>query len=66
MTVNLMYNVKSQRMMILKLREIADLMNRVCGTNLDVNELSEEYNLTEEEQKQCLLDEERSEDTVDE
>ena len=41
-------------------------MNRVCGTNLDVNELSEEYNLTEEEQKQCLLDEERSEDTVDE
>ena len=66
MTVNLMYNVKSQRMMILKLREIADLMNRVCGTNLDVNELPEEYNLTEEEQKQCLLDEERSEDTVDE
>lgn len=37
-------------------------MNRVCGTNLDVNELSEEYNLTEEEQKQCLLDEERSEE----
>ena len=52
--------------MILKLREIADLMNKVCGTNLNVNELPEEYNLTEEEQKQCLLDEERSEDTVDE
>ena len=49
-------------MMILKLRRIADLMNRVCGTNLDVNELPEEYNLTEEEQKQCLLDEERSEE----
>ena len=62
MTINLMYNVKSQRMMILKLRRIADLMNRVCGTNLDVNELPEEYNLTEEEQKQCLLDEERSEE----
>ena len=30
--------------------------------NLDVNELPEEYNLTEEEQKQCLLDEERSEE----
>ena len=49
-------------MMILKLRRIADLMNRVCGMNLDVNELPEEYNLTEEEQKQCLLDEERSEE----
>ncbi|MGM9788210.1 MAG: hypothetical protein ACI3ZF_04810 [Candidatus Cryptobacteroides sp.] len=49
-------------MMILKLREIADLMNRVCGTNLDVNELPEEYNLTEEEQRECVLDEERNEE----
>lgn len=37
-------------------------MNKVCGTNLNVNELPEEYNLTEEEQKQCLLDEECSEE----
>ena len=33
--------------MILNLRRIAELMNKVCNTDIDINKLPEQYFLTE-------------------